>query len=498
VSWHLDAERAYRIIASRDARYDGVFIAGAISTGVYCRPSCAKTLPLRRNVRFFESTAAAQEAGLRACKRCQPDGMPGSATWNRRADIAARAFRLIVDGLVDREGVAGLARRVGYSERQLHRILVAELGAGALSLARAQRAQSARLLIDSSDLSLGEVALAAGFGSIRQFNDTMQSIYATTPSKLRENARRSGRIPKGIRLQLACRQPFDGQALVRFLKRHEVPSLERVCNGAYTRALSLDRGGGVVTLTPGPDALTCELRLDDLRDLTAAVARCRRLFDLDADPQAVDAHLSASPVIRDLVRGHPGVRIPGAVDGFELAVRTIIRHKASYERARATTAALVRRYGAPLRDPVLGVTHRFPTAAALTAADPSTFGVDTERAHAIHELSARSAAGDIRLDAGSALDESVAQLLAIPGIGTWIASYIAMRAIGDPDVFLVDCDRITRALARAGVPASASQEGLAEAWRPWRSYAIAALWRSLDDEDRSEEPSDAAPVSLAA
>ena len=262
------------------------------------------------------------------------------------ADVARRALALIADGLVDRAGVPGLARRLGYSERQLHRILVAELGAGAIALARAQRAQAARLLIDSADLTLGEIALAAGFGSVRQFNDTMRQVYGTTPAALRTGPRPA----TGIRLRLPAKAPFDGAAVVRFLARHEVPGLEHVQHGAYTRALALEHGGGLVTLTPKRDALICELKLDDLRDLSAAVARCRRLFDLDADPQAIHAHLARLPVVGELVRRAPGIRIAGAVDGFELAVRTIIRRENDYELARASTAQA----GPSLRRPAAG------------------------------------------------------------------------------------------------------------------------------------------------
>ncbi|WP_037501219.1 AlkA N-terminal domain-containing protein, partial [Solirubrobacter soli] len=375
------------------------------------------------------------------------------------ADVARRALALIADGLVDRDGVPGLARRLGYSERQLHRILVAELGAGAISLARAQRAHAAKLLLDECGLSLAEIALAAGFGSIRQFNDTMRTVYGTTPTNLRAGPRPAS----GIRLRLPTRPPFDGPGVVRFLQRHEVPGLEHVEDGAYTRALALEHGGGRATLTPEPDALICELKLDDLRDLTAAVARCRRLFDLDADSRAIDAHLEG------VIDGDPGIRIAGAVDGFELAVRTIIRRENAYEFARATTAELIRRYGAPLTDPTDTVTHRFPTPHALAHADPETFGVDTRRAHAIKEL----AHAGLYLDAGSNIAEEVEALQAIPGISPWIAGYVAMRALGEKDVYLDDCDRLTRAL-HGDAPDP-------DRWSPYGSYAIAALWRSLDE-----------------
>ena len=397
-----------------------------------------------------------------------------------------RSLRLIEDGLVDREGVSGLARRLGYSERHLQRILIAELGAGAGTLARAQRAHSARALIDSSGLTLAEVARAAGFGSIRQFNATMREVYAMSPSQLRAQARRAGRLPAGpLTLELACRQPFDGVALVRFLQRHEVPGLERIHGNSYTRALTLERGDGIVTLTPNPGSVVCQIELEDLRDLAAAVARCRRLFDLDADPETIRDQLADRPVIGDLARAHPGVRIPGTVDGFELAVRTIIRENAPVDEAQAQTATLVRRHGRPLRLASEHLSHCFPSPTVLAAADLSSFPVDESRARAIHLLATRVAAGELRLDAGAGLDEATA-LLAVPGIGPWIASYIAMRALGDPDGFLYGCARVERALARLGVDASTGAvTALAEQWRPWRSYAIAQLWRSLDDEDES-------------
>ncbi|MGB7685131.1 MAG: AlkA N-terminal domain-containing protein, partial [Solirubrobacterales bacterium] len=326
-----DFETCYRFMGSRDPRYDGYFFVGVLSTGIYCRPSCPARLPKRRNVRLFQSAAAAQEAGLRACKRCDPDAAPGSPSWNRRADVAGRAFRLIADGTVDRDGVPGLARRLGYSERQLQRILTDEVGAGPVALARAQRAQAARLLIESTGITFAEVALAAGFGSVRQFNETIRSVYGRSPTELRRRAK--GRIgtaaPGVIDLRLACRQPFDGESSIRFLGFRAVPGAEAIEGLAYCRSLSLRHGGAVVELSPERAGVRCRLRLDDLRDLTTAVARCRRLLDLDADPQTVSAQLGQDRCLGELVRRRPGLRVPGCVDGFELAVRAVVGQQVS-------------------------------------------------------------------------------------------------------------------------------------------------------------------------
>ncbi len=265
-----DFERCYRFMQSRDPRYDGFFVVAVKSTGVYCRPSCPARLPYRRNVRLFRSVAAAQEEGFRACKRCDPDAVPGSPHWNRRAGVAGRAMRLIADGAVDREGVGGLAGRLHFSERQLNRILVAELGAGPVALARAQRAQSARHLIESTELPFAEVAVGAGFGSVRQFNDTLRAVYGRTPTELRTRARRRrhAAAPGSIELRLPVREPFDGGSLVAFLAQRAVPGVEEVAGGTYRRTLRLHRGSAVAALTPDGGALRCELHLDDLRDLT--------------------------------------------------------------------------------------------------------------------------------------------------------------------------------------------------------------------------------------
>lgn len=480
-----DFEACYRFMRSRDPRYDGFFFVGVLSTGIYCRPSCPARLPKRRNVRLFQSVAAAQGAGLRACKRCDPDAAPGSPTWNRRADVAGRAVRLIAEGAVDRDGVPGLARHLGYSERQLQRILTEELGAGPVALARAQRAQSARRLIESSGISFAEVALAAGFGSVRQFNDTIRAVYGRTPSELRRRARgRSADVTAGtIELKLACRQPFDGVSMLRFLGARAVPGTEAIDGSAYRRSLALPHGGATVELSSAGSDVRCSLRLDDLRDLTAAVARCRRLLDLDADPQAVAAQLGRDRCLGELVRRRPGLRVPGCADGFELAVRAVIGQQVSVGAARTVAAKLVARYGEPLAEPQGAITHRFPTAAALARAEPATMPMPRSRARALRDLAQLVERDELRLDAGAEPATAVAGLLSVPGIGPWTASYIAMRALGDPDAYPLGDAGLRRALELRGrVLDRAAEERLAEAWRPWRSYAVIHLWRSLDDE----------------
>jgi AraC family transcriptional regulator, regulatory protein of adaptative response / DNA-3-methyladenine glycosylase II len=482
-----DFETCYRFMRSRDPRYDGYFFVGVLSTGIYCRPSCPARLPKRRNIRLFQSAAAAQEAGLRACKRCDPDAAPGSPTWNRRADAAGRAVRLIADGAVDRGGVPGLAQRLGYSERQLQRILLAEVGAGPVALARAQRAQAARLLIESTGISFAEVALAAGFGSVRQFNDTVRAVYGRTPTELRSRARR--RIGNGaagtIELRLAVRQPFDAESAIDFLGDRAVPGIEELDGSVYRRSLSLQHGGAVVELQPEDDVVRCRLRLDDLRDLTAAVARCRRLLDLDADPQTVSAQLRRDRWLGDLVRKRPGLRVPACVDGFELAARAVIGQQVSVLAARTVAAELVARYGEPLGESVGAVTHRFPTSSALAEADPANLPMPRTRAEALRELAKLVAQGDLSLDIGAEARTSLAGLLAVRGIGPWTASYVAMRALGDPDAYPAGDSGVRRALERRGaVIDRAAEERLAEAWRPWRSYAVAHLWRSLGEARR--------------
>ena len=478
-----DAETCYRAVLGKDARFDGWFVTGVTSTGIYCRPSCPALTPRRENVRFLPSAAAAQQAGFRACKRCRPDATPGSPEWDLRADLVGRAMRLIGDGVVDREGVAGLAGRLGYSERHVHRQLVAEVGAGPVAVARAQRAPTARVLLETTDLPITDVAFAAGFASVRQFNETVRTVFAVTPTQLRGSRRGSAaeRVAGAILLRLPYRAPIDLDALLRFLGARAVPGVEDWSGGVYTRSLTLPHGPAVAALSAGPGYVRCELRLGDLRDLSAAVQRSRRLLDLDADPGAVAAALGADPLLGPMVAKAPGLRVPGHVDGAEMAVRAVLGQQVSVEAARKLAAKLTDAYGTALPVPHGPVTRLFPTPAALREAE---VGMPAARLRALRGTAAALDDGTIELHPGVDRAEAERRLLALPGIGPWTASYLALRALRDPDVFLPTDVGVRHALTRNGLPADpASAAALAETWRPWRSYALLQLWHSLDRKD---------------
>jgi AraC family transcriptional regulator of adaptative response / DNA-3-methyladenine glycosylase II len=476
-----DFERCYRAVQSRDARFDGWFFTAVTSTGIYCRPSCPAMTPKPANVRFYPTAAAAQSAGFRACRRCRPDATPGSPEWNERADLVGRAMRLIADGVVDRGGVSELARRLGYSERHLTRQLTAEVGAGPIALARAQRAQSARVLIETTELPFAHVAFAAGFASIRQFNDTIRAVFAAAPTDLRRARRASDVAPPGaIALRLPCRVPFDGDALLDFLGARAVPGVEEIVGGTYRRALRLPHGAGVAELTPQPDHVRAVLRLDDLRDLTTAVQRCRRLFDLDADPHAIAEQLGTDPDLGPLVAKARGLRLPGAVDGAEIATRAVLGQQISVAAARTLAARLVALAGTPLAGPDGKLTHLFPTPESLADADLAAIGMPASRRAVLGSMASALADGDVVLDPGAERAWTCAALTAIRGVGPWTASYITMRGLGDPDVFLASDLGVRHALDALGLPSSPrAASTLSESWRPWRSYAVMHLWASL-------------------
>jgi AraC family transcriptional regulator, regulatory protein of adaptative response / DNA-3-methyladenine glycosylase II len=488
----------YRILGSRDRRFDGCFFVAVTSTGIYCRPSCPAIVPKRENVRFYPTAAAAQGAGFRACLRCHPHAVPGSPEWNRRGDVAARAMALIADGVVDREGVTGLASRVAYSERHLTRLLTAELGAGPLALARAQRSQTARMLIQTSGLRLIDIAYAAGFASVRQFNDTIRAAYGRTPTELRHAAPSRAAVRDGsgtlvddgpgvLRVRLAFREPLDWESLLGFFAARAVAGVEEVRDGVYRRTLRLPHGSGMVALTvPAkrgrePRHVRCELRLADIRDLTAAVQRCRRLLDLDGDPAAPAERLAQDPLLAPLVSAAPGLRVPGTVDGGELAIRAILGQQVSVAAARTAAGRLTEVLGEPLPEPDGALTHLFPAPAAIAAADLAELPGPGSRRATLRVLAGMLADGELVIDPGSDRAEVGAALLEIPGIGPWTEQYIAMRGLCDPDAFLPSDLGVRRALEASGVRSCGPREAgrLAERWRPWRAYALQHLWASL-------------------
>jgi AraC family transcriptional regulator of adaptative response / DNA-3-methyladenine glycosylase II len=469
-----DHERCYRAVKSRDARFDGVFYTGVRTTGIYCRPSCPARTPHQRNVQFYASAAAAQDAGFRACRRCRPDTTPGSPEWNVRADAVARAMRLIGDGVVERDGVDGLASRLGFSTRHVNRMVTDELGAGPLALARSRRAQSARMLIETTDMKMADIAFASGFASIRQFNDSIRLVYAMSPTEMRGRRRTkpSGRLT----VRLAVRRPFAWAGLLEFLGDRAIAGVEHVTDDVYVRVLRLPHGLGVVRLTPHDDRVDAELELHDLRDTAVAVERCRRLLDLDADPIAIGEVLSADPLLGPLVREVPGQRLPGQVDGFEVAVRAIVGQQVSVAGARTILGRFAATYGTPVSFDLAaqhGLTHAFATPESMVDADDTALSMPRSRAQALIGVARSVVSGELDLDPGADREDTHKRLLDHRGIGPWTADYIVMRAFGHPDVMIEDDLYIRRMLDGHGIDAERTAS-----WQPWRSYAALHLWRA--------------------
>ena len=469
---NLDHEQCYRAASSRDARFDGWFIVAVRTTGIYCRPSCPAAAPKRKNVEFYRTTAGAQHGGYRACKRCRPDAAPGSPEWDLRTDVVGRAMRMIADGVIDRDGVHGLAGRLGYSTRHVNRVLTDELGAGPLALARAQRAQTARTLIETTSMPMTDVAFAAGFGSVRQFNDTIREVFASAPGELRRSAGGvASSLPGWVAVRLPTRRPFAGPQLMAFLADRVLLGVERVADGVYTRSLDLPRGHGVVEVSLGDGCVHAQFQLADWRDLAPAVGRIRCLLDLDADPVAIDVLLGADPALAPLVEQLPGMRAAGSVDPLETAVKAVVGQQVSVAGARTVLGRVCAAIGEPLSIVHPHVSLLFPSAQRLATADPDVFPMPKARAATVQRVARAVLNGEVRFDADR--HEVREQLLALRGIGPWTAGYITMRALRDPDVFL-ETDLVVRhALAAHDLTPVA-----ADRWRPWRTYAMHHLWRS--------------------
>lgn len=479
------AER-YRVIRSRDRRFDGQFVTAVRSTGIYCRPSCPARTPKEQNVTFFATSAAAHEAGYRACKRCLPEAAPGSPAWDVRGDLAARAMRLIIDGVVDREGVPGLARRLGYSARHLTRLLTAELGAGPLALARAQRAHTARTLLVGTDLSSADVAFAAGFSSVRQFTDTIGEVFGMPPRDLR--ARRQGSpgsavvpgtsdlAPGTIDLALPLRGPIDTAGLFGWMRAHAVPGVERGDATSFARVVRLPSGPAWFEVREEAGRLRLRARPSSLHDLSTLIARVRRLFDLDADPLAVDEALSIHPELRAAVADIPGVRVPGAIDADEMLLRAMIGQQISVAAARTMQGRLAAALGAEVDTPEGSMTL-FPDPAVIADRGHEVLRGPAARVRAVIAAAAALADGSLTLGPGDDRAEQRLRLLALPGVGPWTADYVRMRVLGDPDVLLPGDVAARTGAAALGLPADPrSFTAWAERTAPWRSYAMAHFW----------------------
>jgi AraC family transcriptional regulator of adaptative response / DNA-3-methyladenine glycosylase II len=492
----MDFWQRYRAIDARDTRFDGQFYTAVRTTGIYCRPSCPARTPKAENVTFYETSAAAHDAGYRACKRCLPEAVPGTPAWNIRSDIAGRAMRLINDGVINRDGVEGLAARLGYSSRQLNRILSHELGAGPLSLARASRAQTARTLLVSTPMKLADVAFAAGFSSVRQFNETVGEVFDMTPTALRGTARHHPSPPAStaLTLNLPYREPFD-PGIFSFLAVRAIPGIEAGTPVSYARSLSLPHGDARFRVeydagAPGrPLVLT--IGAVDLRDLPALLSRVRRLFDLDADPVAIDSALAADPRLAAAVASVPGIRMPGALDPQELLIRAMIGQQITVAAAR-TALTQLSAAGSPSMVAGEGLDRLFPTPAQIAAAGGELLRGPRRRTESLVATARALATGDLELGYGDDLPGLRAKLLPVPGVGPWTVGYVAMRVIGAPDIFLANDAAVRNGIRAlpirgagtqdaggqgAGADSAAPTSDFSEV-SPWRSYATMHLWRA--------------------
>ncbi len=475
----LDRDVCYRALQTRDARFDGRFYTCVKTTGIYCRPICPARTPKKDNCVFVQSAAAAHELGYRSCLRCRPEVAPGLPGLRGSANTVSRALSLIAEGALDEEGIEALAERVGVGARHLRRLFEDHVGASPVEVVQAHRVLFAKRLLTDTSLSMTEVALAAGFGSVRRFNDVFRRTYQRTPSDLR----RVARVPaaQGLVLKLAYRPPYDWPTMLGFFATRAIPGVERVDGESYQRTFVLGqaRGHFEVRAVPDQHALRATIVTSDVRALGAIVSRVRRVFDVDADSHAIDLHLGKHKTFKRHVRARPGLRVPGAWDAFELAVRAVLGQQVSVAAATTFAARLVKRWGQPLDVSDISESPRllFPPPATLANADLTQIGLTRARSKTLNALATAVAADEHLLDAGATLDETVSKLIALPGIGPWTAQYIAMRALREPDAFPASDLGLLRAMAindKRPTPTALLKD--AEPWRPWRAYATLRLW----------------------
>jgi AraC family transcriptional regulator, regulatory protein of adaptative response / DNA-3-methyladenine glycosylase II len=479
----LDHDACYRAICLRDARFDGRFFTAVKTTGIYCRPICPARTPRSENVTFYPSAAAAQEAGFRPCLRCRPETAPDLGAWRGTSNTVSRALALIELGALDEARVDDLATRLGVGERQLRRLFHQHLGASPIAVAQTRRVLLAKQLIHESTLPMAEIAFASGFGSIRRFNETFQALFGRPPGALRRA--KGPELPAGaqgeIDLLLRYQPPYDWAAMLEFLRRRAIPGIERVTADCYARTLQLDGAAGTVTVRPGDGhALRATVRFPKLSALPSIIARLRRVFDLAADPAPIAAHLAKDPALAPLVKARPGLRVPGAWDGFELAIRAVLGQQITVVAAAGLAGRLVAAYGERLAEPDGDLTHVFPRPEALARADLTSLGMPRSRAMALSAVAAAAVADKHLFDATCALDDAITRLRSIRGVGEWTAQYIALRQLREPDAFPAADIGLMRAMASRDGRTHSSSELLdrANPWRPWRAYAAQHLWAS--------------------
>jgi AraC family transcriptional regulator of adaptative response / DNA-3-methyladenine glycosylase II len=467
----------YRALAARDSRFDGRLFVAITSTGIYCRPICPARTAKKENCRFFPSAAAAQAAGFRPCLRCRPEISPDAAAWCGTSNTVSRALSLIAEGGFDGEASLGaLAERLGVGERQLRRLFDKHLGAPPIVVAQTRRILFAKQLIQDTQLSMSSVAEASGFGSVRRFNDAFRKLYGKSPSALR-----SRRAPAStVTIKLGYRPPYDWDAMIAFLGARAIPGVEIAERGRYARTIAIGEHYGSVTVTPAKGHLRADVQFPDVGALLGVVARLRRLFDLDADVSSIAAHLAADEALAPLIAKRPGLRAPGAWDGFELAVRAILGQQVSVAAARRLAEKLVVLTSPVLAPEITGdarLNAVFPDAARLAKADLIGFGMPGARIKALQALSIVASTKRHLLEPKGRFEEAVAELTALPGFGPWTAQYWALRALRDSDAFPHADLALLRAMETGGIrPKPAALLARAERWRPWRAYAAQHLW----------------------
>jgi AraC family transcriptional regulator of adaptative response / DNA-3-methyladenine glycosylase II len=477
----LDPVRCYQAVLSHDRRFDGRFFSGVVTTGIYCRPICPVSPPKLENIRWFRHAAAAEAAGFRPCMRCRPETAPGTPAWLGTSAVVSRALRLIEEGALDEACVDDLAARLGIGGRQLRRLFAEHVGASPAEVARVRRVHFARALIDETTLPLTAVAFSAGFKSVRAFNHAVRTTFRRPPRVLRAKAKSgAGATSDGaLEVRLAYRPPFDWPAMLRFLALRATPGVETVDGESYRRTIAVGGEPAVVEVRHDRDAPALRMRvwLGRYDALMRLVDRARRVFDLSADPLQIATDLARDAALARRIAARPGLRIPGAWDGFELAVRAILGQQVTVGGATTLAGRLVERFGTRIDSPVAGLTHLFPLPSAVADAEVETIGLPRARATTIRAVAAAVAEGALVLDGSGDVRETMEQLRKIPGIGPWTADYVAMRALGEPDAFPSGDLGLRRALGNgAGPIAAPALARIAEAWRPWRSYAAMYLW----------------------